>query len=88
MRQTREALLVPIYGLLVPFHVTTIKNITSTAEGDHAFVRIQFNVPGSAFGAAGFAPALKYPDLTFLREVRASLSRVLFARYGLKRASR
>lgn len=36
-----EAVLLPIYGVLVPFHITTIRNVTTTndAGGDAALVR-------------------------------------------------
>jgi nucleosome binding factor SPN SPT16 subunit len=37
-------------------------------DGGISLIRINFNVPGAAFGA-GYGPALKYPDSMFLREV-------------------
>jgi len=40
----REVILVPIYGLLVPFHISTIKN---ASKMDESFLRINFNVPDS-----------------------------------------
>lgn len=66
--QRNEAVLLPIYGLMVPFHVATIKNVTSSQDGGISLIRINFNVPGAAFGA-GYTPAVKYPDSVFLREV-------------------
>lgn len=65
----KEAVLLPIYGQLVPFHIGTIKNCTATQEGVAHFIRIHFNVPGAAFGGAGYAPAALNPDATFLREI-------------------
>jgi nucleosome binding factor SPN SPT16 subunit len=65
----KEAVLLPIYGQLVPFHIGTIKNCTATQEGVAHFIRIHFNVPGAAFGGAGYAPAVSNPDATFLREI-------------------
>lgn len=37
-----EAVLLPIYGVLVPFHITTIRNVTTTndAGGDAALVSL------------------------------------------------
>lgn len=61
------AVLLPIRGLLVPFHITTVKNVTVHTEGQGAYIHLQFNVPGSAFGTQ-YLPAQKYPNLTFLRE--------------------
>ena len=67
--RAKEAVLLPIYGQLVPFHIGTIKNCSATQEGVAHFIRIHFNVPGSAFGGAGYAPGAAHPDATFLREV-------------------
>jgi nucleosome binding factor SPN SPT16 subunit len=66
--RAKEAVLLPIYGQLVPFHICTIKNCTATQEGSAHFIRIYFNVPGAAFGGAGYAPGAANPDATFLRE--------------------
>lgn len=65
----REALLLPIYGQLVPFHIGAVKNCSASQEGAAHFIRIHFNVPGAAFGGAGYAPAANNPGATFLREL-------------------
>lgn len=43
-----EAVLLPVYGVLVPFHITTIKNVTTTndATGEAALVRRREGVRG------------------------------------------
>lgn len=38
-----EALLVPILGVHVPLHITTVKAINFSQDGDHAYIRIQLN---------------------------------------------
>jgi hypothetical protein len=48
----KEAVLLPISGQLVPFHIGTVKNVSSSQEGAATFIRIQFNVPG---GVRSFA---------------------------------
>lgn len=58
-----EAVLLPIYGVFVPFHITTIKNVTSTTDHDHAFMRVTFNLGGN------YEPSLKYPTAVFLKEL-------------------
>ena len=40
----KETILVPIFGLLIPFHVSTIKNASKT---DEEFLRINFITPDS-----------------------------------------
>ena len=49
-----EAVLLPINGRLVPFHVSTIKNVSKSEEGAWTFLRINFIAPG----AVGVSPQL------------------------------
>lgn len=70
MDKKAEVVLLPIYGQLVPFHIQSVKNVLQSQDGSgNAVIRIQFNVPGSAFGASGYYPAIKFPDATFVQEV-------------------
>lgn len=39
----KEVVLVPIYGIQVPFHISTVKN---ASKMDEEYLRINFNVPG------------------------------------------
>ena len=43
----------PLYGYMVPFHISTIKSATTSEEGNFMYLRINFNTPGMAFGAKG-----------------------------------
>ncbi|KAL3130646.1 hypothetical protein ABBQ38_008037 [Trebouxia sp. C0009 RCD-2024] len=61
--QKKEAVLVPIYGVMVPFHILTVKNATNNQDGDHAFIRLNFN-----FGP-GFEPGSRFPQAVFLKEL-------------------
>lgn len=55
-----NAVLLPIYGVLVPFHISTIKGVDSNSagEGEATIIRITFHAPGMA-SAANYEPALK-----------------------------
>jgi nucleosome binding factor SPN SPT16 subunit len=66
-----ESVLLPIHGSLVPFHIMAIKSVAVTQDAGHAFIRINFNAPTGPNLAANVSyPAnIKFPDLTFLREV-------------------
>ncbi|KAG6553865.1 hypothetical protein Mapa_004782 [Marchantia paleacea] len=66
--QKREAVLLPVYGLLVPFHIATVKSVTSQQDGGHCYIRIIFNVPGAGFGANDL-PTQKFPRSIFVKEV-------------------
>ncbi|XP_065221601.1 FACT complex subunit spt16-like [Planococcus citri] len=37
-----ETVILPIFGLPVPFHISTIKNISQSVEGDYTYLRINF----------------------------------------------
>jgi nucleosome binding factor SPN SPT16 subunit len=56
----REALLLPIHGQLVPFHITTVKSVTKTED----YLRIIFKTPGS-----GVTDVFKNPNATFIKEL-------------------
>ncbi|XP_037483204.1 FACT complex subunit SPT16-like [Triticum dicoccoides] len=47
--QRNEAVLLPIYGSMVPFHVSTVKSVTSHQDNRTCTIRIFFNVPGMPF---------------------------------------
>lgn len=58
----------PIFGIPVPFHISTIKNISQSIEGDYTYLRINFFHPGATMGRneTGMYPN---PDATFVKEV-------------------
>ncbi|CAG0919160.1 unnamed protein product [Notodromas monacha] len=62
-----ETVILPIYGVPVPFHISMIKNTSETVEGEYTYLRINFFHPGSAMGRqeGGFPN----PEATFLKEI-------------------
>ncbi|EEB10631.1 FACT complex subunit SPT16, putative [Pediculus humanus corporis] len=62
-----ETVILPCYGLPVPFHISTIKNISQSVEGDYTYLRINFFHPGATMGKEG--GAYQQPDATFLKEI-------------------
>lgn len=63
-----EALLVPVNGQLVPFHVNTIKSINDTVSGAYTFLRINFVTPDAVLAKH---PLAEYADRNsvFLKEL-------------------
>ncbi|KAK9824573.1 hypothetical protein WJX72_011424 [[Myrmecia] bisecta] len=61
--QKNECVLVPIYGVMVPFHILTVKNASNNQDGSHAYIRLNFN-----FGAT-FEPSTSFPNAMFLKEL-------------------
>lgn len=68
-----ECVLAPMYGMLVPFHILTVKNATNNQDNEHAYIRINFN-----FGPS-YEPGTKYPTSVFLKELSFRTSDVRHA---------
>ena len=47
----QEAVLIPIHGRLVPFHISTVKNVSKSEEGGWTFLRINFVAPGASIAS-------------------------------------
>ena len=62
-----ETVIMPIFGVPVPFHIAMIKNISSSVEGDYTYLRVNFYHPGSSIGKD--EPRYSNPEATFLKEV-------------------
>uniref|UniRef100_A0A2P2QKX5 FACT complex subunit n=1 Tax=Rhizophora mucronata TaxID=61149 RepID=A0A2P2QKX5_RHIMU len=67
--QKNEAVLLPIYGSMVPFHVATIRTVSSQQDTNrNCYIRIIFNVPGTPFNPHD-ANSLKFQSSIYLKEV-------------------
>ncbi|KAK1584243.1 hypothetical protein Q3G72_031152 [Acer saccharum] len=67
--QKNEAILLPIYGTMVPFRVATVKSVSSQQDTNRTcYIRIIFNVPGTAFSPHD-ANSLKFQGSIYLKEV-------------------
>ncbi|KAJ0180339.1 hypothetical protein K1T71_003743 [Dendrolimus kikuchii] len=63
-----ETIILPIFGVPVPFHISTIKNISQSVEGDYTYLRINFFHPGATMGR-NEGGNYSQPDATFVKEV-------------------
>ena len=65
-----EAVILPIQGQKVPFHVSAIKNVSRNEEGKFTFLRINFFSPGVMLRDGGFAlPEADSADWFYIREL-------------------
>ncbi|KAF0990150.1 hypothetical protein HZS_5194, partial [Henneguya salminicola] len=39
-----DSVIFPMFGMAVPFHISTIKSVSSNIEGNHTYLRVNFNV--------------------------------------------
>jgi len=63
-----EAIILPLAGMSVPFHISTVKNISSNVEGDYTYLRLNFYCPGSSYGRSD-GNLFPNPDAMFVKEV-------------------
>lgn len=63
-----ETVILPVFGIPVPFHISTIKNISQSVEGDYTYLRVNFFHPGATMGRNEGGTYLQ-PDATFVKEV-------------------
>uniref|UniRef100_A0A7N0VM83 FACT complex subunit n=1 Tax=Kalanchoe fedtschenkoi TaxID=63787 RepID=A0A7N0VM83_KALFE len=67
--QKNEAILLPINGSMVPFHVATIRTASSQQDTNrNSYIRIIFNVPGTPFNPHD-SNTLKFQNSIYLKEV-------------------
>ncbi|KAJ1652761.1 FACT complex subunit spt16 [Dispira simplex] len=63
-----SSVVLPVYGMAVPFHISTIKNVSKTEEGAFVLLRINFVTPGQVQGRKESVP---FDDVNanFLRSI-------------------
>ena len=66
--QKNEAVLLPMYKLLVPFHIVTVKSISSQQDDRHSYIQIIFNVPEVGY-MPNDIPMQKFSQLIYVKEV-------------------
>lgn len=67
--QKNEAILLPIYGIVVPFHVAHVKTVSSQQDTSRScYIRIMFNVPGTPFSPHD-SNTLKFQGSIYVKEV-------------------
>ncbi|KAJ2557067.1 FACT complex subunit spt16 [Coemansia sp. RSA 1933] len=45
-----DSIILPIYGMAVPFHISTLKNISKNDEGEYVYLRLNMVSPGQGVG--------------------------------------
>ncbi|GMP39846.1 hypothetical protein CsSME_00010531 [Camellia sinensis var. sinensis] len=67
--QRNEAILLPIYGSMVPFHVAMLKSVSSQQDTNRScYIQIIFKVPGTPFNPHD-TNSLKFHSSIYVKEV-------------------
>ncbi|CAK8695989.1 unnamed protein product [Clavelina lepadiformis] len=64
-----ETVVLPVFGLPTPFHISTIKNISMSTEGDYSYLRINFFCPGSSIIKENQQKFPSTEDTNFIKEL-------------------
>lgn len=81
-----ESVLLPIQGQIVPFHVSTLKNVSKNEEGKHFYLRINFIHPGVGIikDSKYLLPELKDPNNFYIKELTFRSSNPRNLNYSFK----
>ncbi|KAJ2611732.1 FACT complex subunit spt16 [Coemansia sp. RSA 1804] len=63
-----DSIILPIYGMSVPFHISTLKNISKNDEGEYVYLRLNMVSPGQGVGKKDNLP-IGDPGSTFVRSL-------------------
>ncbi|KAJ1948645.1 FACT complex subunit spt16, partial [Linderina macrospora] len=63
-----DTIILPIYGMAVPFHISALKNISKNDEGEYVYLRLNMVSPGQGVGKKENLPT-DDPTATFVRSL-------------------
>ena len=67
--QRAETVILPIYGVSVPFHISVIKNVNNSNDNDHSFVRIIFHSPSAMSALRDSVLVQRHIQNAFMKEI-------------------
>ncbi|KAF5401076.1 FACT complex large subunit [Paragonimus heterotremus] len=63
-----ETIILPIFGLPTPFHISALKNVSTSIEADYTYLRINFHHPGALVGVKDVS-GFQNPEATYVKEM-------------------
>ena len=79
-----ETVILPIFGTPTPFHISTLKNLSSSVEGDYTYLRLNFFHPGVTVNkTAGAQPS---NEGTYLNQDCVYIKEITYRATNLKEA--
>ncbi|KAJ2784114.1 FACT complex subunit spt16 [Coemansia javaensis] len=64
-----DTIVLPIYGMAVPFHISTLKSISKSDEGEYVYLRLNMVSPGQGVGKKDNSAVADGPASTFVRSL-------------------
>lgn len=84
--KAHETVILPIFGVPTPFHISTLKNLSSSVEGDFTYLRLNFFHPGVAVNkvAGGASTAAANNEGTYLNQDCVYIKEITYRATNIK----
>ena len=79
-----ETVILPIFGVPTPFHISTLKNLSSSVEGDFTYLRLNFFHPGVAVNKVAGAAAAASNEGTYLNQDCVYIKEITYRATNIK----
>lgn len=67
MNKTNETIIQPIYGVCMPFHISSLTNLTSWSQEDFSYLRLSFCHPDAA--AANASNEILHENFVHVKDI-------------------
>lgn len=83
--KAHETVILPVFGVPTPFHISTLKNLSSSVEGDYTYLRLNFFHPGvSVNKIAGTTSAAASNEGTYLNQDCVYIKEITYRATNIK----
>ena len=83
--KAHETVILPIFGVPTPFHISTLKNLSSSVEGDFTYLRLNFFHPGvSVNKIAGTTSTAAANEGTYLNQDCVYIKEITYRATNIK----
>lgn len=79
-----ETVILPIFGVPTPFHISTLKNLSSSVEGDYTYLRLNFFHPGVSVNKAAGASSAASNEGTYLNQDCVYIKEITYRATNIK----
>ena len=82
--KNHDTIILPIFGAPTPFHISTLKNLSSSVEGDYTYLRLNFFHPGVSINKAATTSAAS--EGTYLNQDSVYIKEITYRATNIKEA--
>ena len=79
-----ETVILPIFGVPTPFHISTLKNLSSSVEGDYTYLRLNFFHPGVSVNKIAGTTSAASNEGTYLNQDCVYIKEITYRATNIK----